>query len=84
VKRILLLGFLAATSVPAQIHRAEQDREIHYWLLDPETHLFKISQTTTFRESGRSMWTALFVPAVSSRNRRSSTLILASNSRHIT
>jgi len=27
----------------AQIHRAEQDREIRYWLLDPGTHQFKIS-----------------------------------------
>jgi hypothetical protein len=43
VKRILLLGVLAATALSAQVHRAEQDREIHYWLLDPETHQFKIS-----------------------------------------
>ncbi len=27
----------------AQMHRAEQDREIRYWLLDPDTHQFKIS-----------------------------------------
>ncbi len=27
----------------AQLHRAEQDREIRYWLLDPQTHQFRIS-----------------------------------------
>jgi hypothetical protein len=26
-----------------QVHRAEQDREISYWLLEPETHQFRIS-----------------------------------------
>lgn len=26
-----------------QFHRAEQDREIRYWLLDPSTHQFQIS-----------------------------------------
>jgi len=26
-----------------QVHRAEQDREIAYWLLEPETHQFRIS-----------------------------------------
>lgn len=26
-----------------QFHRAEQDREIRYWLLDPDTHQFRIS-----------------------------------------
>jgi hypothetical protein len=26
-----------------QVHRAEQDREITYWLLEPETHQFRIS-----------------------------------------
>jgi hypothetical protein len=43
LKRILLAGFAAAMAASAQIHRAEQDREIRYWLLDPETHQFKIS-----------------------------------------
>jgi hypothetical protein len=32
-----------ATLLPAQLHRAEQDREIRYWLLDPQTHQFRIS-----------------------------------------
>jgi len=35
----LLLPLLAI----AQFHRAEQDREIRYWLLDPSTHAFRIS-----------------------------------------
>ena len=43
MKRIVLVGFLIAAALPAQVHRAEQDREIRYWLLDPETHQFKIS-----------------------------------------
>jgi hypothetical protein len=30
-------------AVVAQFHRAEQDREITYWLLDPATHQFAIS-----------------------------------------
>jgi hypothetical protein len=37
VKSLLVVLFLAQT------HRAEQDREIRYWLLDPQTHQFKIS-----------------------------------------
>jgi hypothetical protein len=37
VKILLFVLFLAQT------HRAEQDREIRYWLLDPQTHQFKIS-----------------------------------------
>ena len=39
-------SFLILLSAPlafAQMHRAEQDREIRYWLLDPSTHQFKIS-----------------------------------------
>ena len=30
-----------------QFHRAEQDREIRYWLLDPATHAFRISHDFT-------------------------------------
>jgi hypothetical protein len=37
VKILLFVLFLAQT------HRAEQDREIRYWLLDPQTHQFRIS-----------------------------------------
>jgi hypothetical protein len=36
---LLLLPALAF----GQFHRAEQDREIRYWLLDPSTHAFRIS-----------------------------------------
>jgi hypothetical protein len=40
-KRAVL--FLIATLAFAQFHRAAQDREIRYWLLDPSTHAFRIS-----------------------------------------
>lgn len=43
MKSAIWLILLAATLSPAQMHRAEQDREIQYWLLDPATHQFKIS-----------------------------------------
>jgi hypothetical protein len=43
MKRIACLILIAAPLCFAQIHRAEQDREIRYWLLDPDTHQFKIS-----------------------------------------
>lgn len=41
MKSALLL--LAPVLLLGQIHRAEQDREISYWLLDPESHQFRIS-----------------------------------------
>ncbi len=56
MKRALLL-FLAL--VPAallaqeSIHRAEQDREISYWLLDPSTHQFRISHDFTVTRVGQ-------------------------------
>jgi hypothetical protein len=40
------VAFLLIATAPlalSQMHRAEQDREIRYWLLDPNTHQFKIS-----------------------------------------
>lgn len=40
---LLLLPLLAA----GQVHRAEQDREIRYWLLDPAGHQFRISHDFT-------------------------------------
>jgi hypothetical protein len=43
VKFVSLLLLTAAPLAFAQQHRAEQDREIRYWLLDPATHQFKIS-----------------------------------------
>jgi hypothetical protein len=36
-----------------QFHRAEQNREIRYWLLAPETHQFKISHDFTVAKAGQ-------------------------------
>jgi hypothetical protein len=35
------------------LHRAEQDREIQYWLLDPATHQFKISHDFNVTRAGQ-------------------------------
>jgi len=51
MKSLLLLFFPALLS--AQFHRAEQDREIHYWLLPPDTHQFKISHDFTVSKPGQ-------------------------------
>jgi len=45
MKRVTLI--LLPCLLAAQFHRAEQDREIHYWLLDPDSHQFKISHDFT-------------------------------------
>ena len=37
----------------AQFHRAEQDREIHYWLLEPDSHQFRISHDFTVSKPGQ-------------------------------
>jgi hypothetical protein len=37
----------------AQFHRAEQDREIHYWLLDPDSHQFRISHDFKVSKPGQ-------------------------------
>ncbi|HJZ95036.1 MAG TPA: hypothetical protein VKE70_00930 [Candidatus Solibacter sp.] len=50
MKRLIWLIPLFAS---AQFHRAEQDREIRYWLLDPETHQFKISHDFTITRVGQ-------------------------------
>ena len=42
----LLLSFL-------QVHRAEQDREITYWLLEPDTHQFRISHDFNASKPGQ-------------------------------
>jgi hypothetical protein len=55
-KRLVLFWLLAATVVPAQqeqFHRAAQDREIRYWLLDPATHRFFISHDLTIMRVGQ-------------------------------
>ena len=51
--RALFLLLLPAL-LPAQIHRAEQDREITYWLLAPETHQFRISHDFNVTRPGQS------------------------------
>ena len=50
-----LLLFALPVSLLAQesIHRAEQDREISYWLLDPATHQFRISHDFTVTRPGQ-------------------------------
>lgn len=45
--------FLLPALVFAQAHRAEQDREIRYWLLDPSTHQFLISHDFTVDRPGQ-------------------------------
>ena len=49
--RIALL--LIPALLGAQVHRAEQDREISYWLLDPATHQFRISHDFTVTREGQ-------------------------------
>jgi hypothetical protein len=50
MKRLLwLIPLLAA----AQFHRSEQDREIRYWLSEPDTHQFKISHDFTITRVGQ-------------------------------
>ena len=50
MKRLLLLVPLLAS---AQFHRAGQDREIRYWLLDPASHQFRISHDFTVTRAGQ-------------------------------
>jgi hypothetical protein len=51
VKHALLL--LIPALCCGQFHRAEQDREIRYWLLDPSTHQFQISHDFTVDRPGQ-------------------------------
>jgi len=56
MKRTLILLFaLAPAGLFAQesFHRAEQDREISYWLLDPASHQFRISHDFTVTRAGQ-------------------------------
>jgi hypothetical protein len=50
VKRLAWLFPLLAFG---QFHRAEQDREIRYWLLDPAGHQFRISHDFTVTQKGQ-------------------------------
>jgi hypothetical protein len=51
--RALLLLLLVPVALLAQFHRAEQDREISYWLLDPDSHQFRISHDFTVSKVGQ-------------------------------
>jgi hypothetical protein len=56
MKRVLLVLALICAAAVAQeesFHRAEQDREISYWLLDPSTHQFRISHDFTVTRVGQ-------------------------------
>ena len=48
-----LLVWLVPLSLFGQFHRAEQDREIRYWLLDPPTHQFRILHDFTVSRPGQ-------------------------------
>jgi hypothetical protein len=52
---VLCALLIAALPLAAQesFHRAEQDREISYWLLDPATHQFRISHDFTVTRAGQ-------------------------------
>jgi len=47
------LVMLLPVLLTAQFHRAEQDRVIHYWLLDPDSHQFRISHDFTVSKPGQ-------------------------------
>jgi len=50
----IALAILTFTiGIRAQFHRADHDREITYWLLDPATHQFKISHDFTIDRVGQ-------------------------------
>src|SRR5579862_9323815 len=53
---IILCVLIVSAAMMAQqesFHRAEQDREISYWLLDPATHQFRISHDFTVTKVGQ-------------------------------
>ena len=50
---VALLAVSAAQAQQESFHRAEQDREISYWLLDPSTHQFRISHDFTVTRAGQ-------------------------------
>ena len=55
MKRFLLIALIASAAHAQQeaFHRAEQDREISYWLLDPSSHQFRISHDFTVTRAGQ-------------------------------
>jgi hypothetical protein len=48
-----LLFVLAGSPWAQEFHRAEQDREIRYWLLDPSAHQFRIAHDFTVSKTGQ-------------------------------
>jgi len=52
-KLALLLLLPAAALAQESFHRAEQDRQIRYWLLDPASHQFRISHDFTVTRAGQ-------------------------------
>ena len=53
MKKLLLLLLPIAALAQESFHRAEQDREIRYWLLDPASHQFRISHDFTVTRTGQ-------------------------------
>jgi hypothetical protein len=53
LKALAICIALGAPSVNAQLHRADQDRDIRYWLNDPSTHSFRISHDFTVDKVGQ-------------------------------
>jgi len=51
--RSLLIALAFTAACWGQFHRAEQDREIRYWLLEPESHQFRISHDFTVSKAGQ-------------------------------
>jgi len=56
-KLLIVLAFLAPSfalwAQQESFHRAEQDREISYWLLEPSSHQFRISHDFTVTRIGQ-------------------------------
>ena len=50
---VLLLSYPVMMAQQESFHRAEQDREISYWLLEPSTHQFRISHDFTVTRVGQ-------------------------------
>lgn len=50
---LALLLFLPCSLFAQAFHRAEQDRNIHYWLLDPASHQFHFTHDLTITEAGK-------------------------------
>src|SRR5207248_3773954 len=53
VKRALFLLVALPLLAQESFHRAEQDREIRYWLLDPASHQFRISHDFSVTRVGQ-------------------------------